>query len=123
MWGACRQPLRGSAGTRTGPVLLFAPANNGTLSAVLKYALDWASRPYRRSSLRDKPIAVVTAAHVTDTVQEHAHLVAIVAGAAPVGPSALFALKELDLDDAAVQDALTRTLVALEQAARKVVAA
>ena len=48
---------------------------------------------------------------------------ATVAGAAPVGPSALFALKELDLDDTAVHDALTRTLVALEQAARKVAAA
>ena len=48
---------------------------------------------------------------------------ATVAGAAPVGPSALFALKELDLDDTAVHDALTRTLVALEQAARKAAAA
>lgn len=67
---ACRQPPRGSAGTRTGPVLLFAPANNGTLSAMLKNALN-----------------------------------------------------ELDLDDTAVHDALTRTLVALEQAARKVAAA
>lgn len=51
-------------------MLLFAPANNGTLSAVLKNAL-----------------------------------------------------KELDLDDTAVHDALTRTLVALEQAARKAAAA
>lgn len=115
---ALRSRIRGADA-----VLLFAPANNGTLSAVLKNALDWSSRPYGRSSLQDKPIAVVSAAHRTDTVAQHAHLVATIAGGVPVEPSALFALKQLDLDDPTVGEALRATLVALAGAVREVAAA
>ena len=97
-------------------VLLFAPANNGTLSAVLKNAMDWASRPYGRSSLQDKPVAIVSAAHRTETVEQHAQLVVTIAGGVPVGPSALFRLKGLDVDDPSVGHALRQALDALDEA-------
>jgi NAD(P)H-dependent FMN reductase len=42
-------------------LLLFVPEYNGTLPAVLKNAIDWASRPYGQSPVKDKPAAVVSA--------------------------------------------------------------
>jgi chromate reductase len=42
-------------------VLIAAPEYNGSVSGVLKDALDWASRPYGESSFSGKPVAVVTA--------------------------------------------------------------
>ncbi|NLV81065.1 MAG: NAD(P)H-dependent oxidoreductase [Rhodococcus sp.] len=41
-------------------VLLVTPEYNGTTSAVLKNAIDWASRPYGAGALRAKPVAVVS---------------------------------------------------------------
>jgi chromate reductase, NAD(P)H dehydrogenase (quinone) len=42
-------------------VLIAAPEYNGSVSGVLKDALDWASRPYAESSFSGKPVAVLTA--------------------------------------------------------------
>lgn len=42
-------------------VLLFTPENNGTLSAVLKNAIDWLSRPFGAGAVKDKLVAVVSA--------------------------------------------------------------
>ncbi|MFC6011037.1 NAD(P)H-dependent oxidoreductase [Nocardia lasii] len=42
-------------------VLVVTPEYNGTLPAVLKNAIDWASRPYGTGALKDKPVAVVSA--------------------------------------------------------------
>lgn len=39
--------------------LLFSPEYNGTIPAVLKNAIDWASRPYGEGALSGKPVAVV----------------------------------------------------------------
>ncbi|MEV6065427.1 NAD(P)H-dependent oxidoreductase [Nocardia sp. NPDC052001] len=42
-------------------VLLVTPEYNGTLPAVLKNAIDWASRPYGAGALKAKPSAVISA--------------------------------------------------------------
>ncbi|MFA4929442.1 MAG: NAD(P)H-dependent oxidoreductase [Patulibacter sp.] len=39
--------------------VLFSPEYNGTIPAVLKNAIDWASRPFGEGALGGKPVAVV----------------------------------------------------------------
>lgn len=41
--------------------LLVTPEYNGTMSAVLKNAIDWISRPYGVGAIKHKPVAVVSA--------------------------------------------------------------
>ncbi|GGK44384.1 NADPH-dependent FMN reductase [Nocardia camponoti] len=53
-------------------VLLVTPEYNGTLSAVLKNAIDWASRPYGVGAIKDKPVAVVSAS-ISGRAAEWAH--------------------------------------------------
>jgi NAD(P)H-dependent FMN reductase len=43
-------------------VLLVTPEHNGTVPAVLKNAIDWASRPFGASPFSGKPLAVVGSA-------------------------------------------------------------
>jgi chromate reductase len=52
--------LRSAIDTSDG-VIMISPEYNHGMSGVLKNALDWASRPYGRSALRDKPVLIMTA--------------------------------------------------------------
>ena len=43
--------------------LVITPEYNGSIPGVLKNAIDWLSRPFGNGALKDKPLAVVGAAH------------------------------------------------------------
>ena len=53
--------LREAAGDAAA-ALVVTPEYNGSIPGVLKNAIDWLSRPFGDSALKDKPIAVVGAA-------------------------------------------------------------
>jgi NAD(P)H-dependent FMN reductase len=44
-------------------VLVVTPEHNGTIPAVLKNAIDWASRPFGASPISGKPIAAIGSAY------------------------------------------------------------
>ena len=52
--------LRSAIATSDG-VIMISPEYNHGMSGVLKNALDWASRPYGRSTLMRKPVLTMTA--------------------------------------------------------------
>ena len=51
-----------AAAAQAHAALFVTPENNGTIPAVLKNAIDWLSRPWGASDLKDKPVAVVGSA-------------------------------------------------------------
>ena len=59
---AAAATLREAAGSADA-FLLFSPEYNGTITAVLKNAIDWLSRPYGASAFTGKPVAVVGTAY------------------------------------------------------------
>ena len=44
-------------------LLLVTPEHNGTMSAALKNAIDWISRPFGVGVISGKPVAVIAASH------------------------------------------------------------
>jgi NAD(P)H-dependent FMN reductase len=50
--------LRATAGDADA-VLVVTPEYNGSIPAVIKNAIDWLSRPFGNSSVKDKPLAVI----------------------------------------------------------------
>lgn len=53
-------------------LLVVTPEYNGTLSAVLKNAIDWASRPYGAGAIKGKPVAVISAS-ISPNAAQWAH--------------------------------------------------
>ena len=55
------QALRAVAGDADA-ALVVTPEYNGSIPGVLKNAIDWLSRPFGNSALKDKPLAVIGSA-------------------------------------------------------------
>jgi NAD(P)H-dependent FMN reductase len=51
-----------AAAARADAALFVTPEYNGTIPGVLKNAIDWLSRPWGASDLKDKPVAVIGSA-------------------------------------------------------------
>ncbi len=68
-------------------VLFVTPANNGSVSAVLKNAIDWLSRPREIAALHDKPAALIVAGWSPATAETHLEQILRVAGATIVSTS------------------------------------
>lgn len=51
-----------TAAAHADAALIVTPEYNGSIPAVIKNAVDWLSRPWGASDLKDKPVAVIGAA-------------------------------------------------------------
>jgi len=105
-------------------VLLVTPANNGSVSAVLKNAIDWLSRPRENAALHDKPAALIVAGWSPATAETHLEQILRAAGATIVSTSdRQINLKTLrghhPAQEPAVHTAIAGALTALADAAER----
>jgi NAD(P)H-dependent FMN reductase len=100
-------------------VLVVSPAHNGSISAALKNAIDWLSRPRGTCALLGKPTALLVAGYSPNRVEPHLEQILGAAGA-KVLPTADRALNLRTFDTRqperapAVQAALTLAIRALQ---------
>ena len=100
-------------------VLVVSPAHNGSISAALKNAIDWLSRPHGRCALLGKPTALLVAGYSPTGAEAHLEQILRAAGA-KVLPTTGRALNLRTFDGRkperapAVQAALTHALGALQ---------
>lgn len=124
---AAAQALRDAVAAVDG-LLVVTPEYNGTLPAVLKNAIDWASRPYGAGALKDKPVAVVSGS-ISPNAAKWAHGDTVkalgVAGAAVVEDAHLHFgtigqrfVETHPVDDAEALTQLAATVGSLAEAAR-----
>jgi chromate reductase, NAD(P)H dehydrogenase (quinone) len=96
-------------------LLIATPEYNGSVPGVLKNAIDWASRPFPDSSLRNKPVAVVgasTGAYGGVWAQADLRKILGIAGARVVGGSVAIphAAERFDADGRLVDAQLRQEL-------------
>lgn len=92
-------------------ILIATPEYNYSIPAVLKNALDWASRPAFQSPLKGKHIGIVSASPaITGGVQAQAHLKHVLAGTLslvyPV-PACCFGQCHTVIEDGKITDGAT----------------
>jgi chromate reductase len=104
------QALRDAIGSADG-LVIASPEYNYGIPGVLKNALDWASRPYGRSSLIDKPVLIVTASPAfTGGVRAQHQLIETLHGTASrvvVRPQTVIGAVHEKIQDGRLADAAT----------------
>lgn len=93
-------------------VVVATPEYNASVPAILKNAIDWASRPRESASLAGKPVAVLGAAPTpSGAASAREHLVAILerAGARPMPTTVGVPLAHEAFDGAALRDEVHTT--------------
>ena len=102
-----------------GALLVVSPAHNGSISAALKNAIDWLSRPRGTCALSGKPTALLVTGYSLAGVETHLEHILVTAGAR-VLPTASRALNLRTFDGhrpeqaPAVIEALAHALGALQ---------